>query len=202
MWQQHILGGLDLARNQTSVAIQVICLSANGQHRCLLWDKNPELDSTTKDSIVSVYTCLCGGLHTQGCYRQSGWHLQNRLVMHATEGRLWHCRIVHAQRTTGRPWRCRILRATVDRRSCMQQKTEGRLQHGMVTHANQRREGRLTPGKRSARMPSNRGMSGARNLGWFTSLMERSMSSSSDMSPHFCLLAPAARSTLMTALMP
>lgn len=65
----------------------------------------------------------------------------------------------------------------------------------------QQQKDRLTPGNRSARMPSNRGMSGARNLGWLTSLMERSMSSSSAMSPHFCLLAPAARSTLMTALM-
>jgi hypothetical protein len=45
-------------------------------------------------------------------------------------------------------------------------------------------------------------MSGAKNLGAFTSLMLRSMRMSSLASGLFCLLAAAARSTLITARMP
>ena len=60
----------------------------------------------------------------------------------------------------------------------------------------------MTPGNRSDRMPSNSGMSGARNFGRFTSFSERSMRMSSSWSGNFCFMAPAARSTEITARIP
>ena len=60
----------------------------------------------------------------------------------------------------------------------------------------------LTPGNKSDRMPLNSGTSWSRNLGRLTSLMARSISTSSATSGKLRFRLPAARSTDMTARMP